>query len=57
MIDEDELRRILVQRLDSLQLHPHLRLPYPPMLLGQDVTSSKLTTEATLNALRTSQRS
>jgi hypothetical protein len=52
MIDEDELRSILVQKLESLQLHPHLRLPYPPMLLGQDTTAPKLTCEATLKSVR-----
>jgi hypothetical protein len=52
MIDEEELRLALVQKLDSLGLHPHHRLPYPPMLAGQDVTAPKLTTEATLRAFK-----
>lgn len=48
--DDEQLasfQRAIKERLDRLDLHPHQRLGYPPMLKGQDVVVERFSTEAT----------
>ena len=45
----ESLRAAMKERLDSMPLHPHQRLEFPPMCEGKDVVSQWHSAEATLS--------